>query len=67
MSKSKNNSEPQRKTAEATSDTVFAVLDKLAGEGNNLKVDFDRFTVGFGGIEATVDGALRLDVLHLAK
>jgi hypothetical protein len=67
MSKSKNDREPQRKVAESTSDTVFAVIDKLAGKGNNLKVDFDRFTVGFGGLQATVDGVVRLDVLQLAK
>ena len=67
MSKSKDDREPQRKVAESTSDTVFAVIDKLAGEGNNLKVDFDHFTVGFGGLLATVDGAVRLDLLQLAK
>ena len=59
--------EPQRKTAETLGDTAFAVIDKLAGEGNNLKVDFDHLTVGFGGLQATVDGALRVDVLQLAK
>jgi hypothetical protein len=72
MSKSRNDAvpgpaEPQRKTAETVGDTAFAVIDKLAGQGNNLKLDFDRFTVGFGGLEATVDGALRIDVLQLAK
>ena len=67
MSKSKNDREPQKKTAEASADTALAVIDKLAGEGNNLKVDFEGFKVGFGGLEATVDGALRIDVLQLAK
>lgn len=67
MSKSRKDAEPQRKVAESTSDTVFAVIDKLAGQGNNLKIDFNRLTVGFGGLEATVDGALRIDVLQLAK
>lgn len=58
--------EPQRKTAVTIGDTVFAVLDRLAGEGNNIKVDFERLTVGFGGLQATVDGAVVLDV-ELAK
>lgn len=58
--------EPQRKTAVTIGDTVFAVLDRLAGEGNNIKVDFERLTVGLGGLQATVDGAVVLDV-ELAK
>jgi hypothetical protein len=67
MPKSKKDAESAKKTAETTSEAALAVIDKLAGEGNNLKVDFDRFTVGFGGLEATVDGSLRIDVLQLAK
>jgi hypothetical protein len=59
--------EPQRKTADTVGDTALAVMDKLAGEGNNLKMDFNGFTVGFGGLEATVDGAIRVEVLQLAK
>lgn len=42
--------EPQRKMAVTMGDTAFAVLDKLAGGGNNLRVDFDRLTVGFGSL-----------------
>jgi hypothetical protein len=55
--------EPQRKTADTVGDTALAVMDKLAGEGNNLKMDFNGFTVGFGGLEATVDGAIKVEVL----
>ncbi len=63
----KKHAEPQRKAAVTMGDTVFAVVNKLAGEGNNLKIDFDRLTVGMGPMEATVDGTLKLDVLQLAK
>ncbi len=49
--------------AETVGDTTFAVLNRLAGEGNNLKVDFDSLVIGAGPLQAKISGALVLDVV----
>jgi hypothetical protein len=59
----KKEGEKIQKMAETTGDTIFAVLNKLAGGGNNLKVDFEGLTLGAGPLEARVDGAIVLDVV----
>lgn len=58
--------EPQKQAAATAGDTVFAILDRLAGGGNNLKIDFDDLTVGMGPLEARVNGSVGIDV-ELAK
>ena len=58
----KKEGEKIQKMAEATGDTIFAVLNKLAGGGNNLRVDFDDLTLGAGPLEARVSGAVALEV-----
>ncbi len=58
----KNHAEPQRKTAVTLGDTVYTMLNKPAGEGNRLKVNFDDVSVGYGSLQARVDGAITLNV-----
>jgi hypothetical protein len=63
--KSKNVSRPS--TAETLSDTVIAVLDKLAGKQSDLKLSFEDLTLDLGMMKARVNGAVVLDVVYASE
>jgi endonuclease IV len=52
-----------QRTAETVSDTIIAVLDKLAGKQSDLKLSFEQLTLDTGIMKATVNGAIVLDVV----
>jgi endonuclease IV len=56
-------SESMQRTAETMSDTIIAVLDKLAGKQSDLKLSFEQLTFDTGLMKATVNGAIVLDVV----
>jgi hypothetical protein len=51
------------RTAETMSDTLIAVLDKLAGKQSDIKLSFEQLTLDTGIMKATVNGAIVLDVV----
>jgi hypothetical protein len=51
------------KTAETISDTIVAVLDKLAGTKSDLKLSFEDLRLDAGIFKASVNGAIVLDVV----
>jgi hypothetical protein len=52
-----------QRTAETLSDTVVAVIDKLAGTQSDLKLSFQELTLDTGVMKATVNGAIVLAVI----
>ncbi|HSV48924.1 MAG TPA: hypothetical protein VLH35_01285 [Candidatus Acidoferrales bacterium] len=51
------------RTAETMSETIIAVLDKLAGKQSDIKLSFEQLTFDTGIMKATVNGAIVLDVV----
>ncbi len=51
------------RTAETMSDTLIALLDKLAGKQSDIKLSFEQLTLDTGIMKATVNGAIVLDVV----
>jgi hypothetical protein len=56
-------SDSMQRTAETLSDTVVAVIDKLAGTQSDLKLSFQELTLDTGVMKATVNGAIVLAVI----
>jgi hypothetical protein len=56
-------SDSMQRTAETLSDTVVAVIDKLAGTQSDLKLNFQELTLDTGVMKATVNGAIVLDII----
>jgi hypothetical protein len=56
-------SESMQRTAETVSDTVIAVLDKLAGTQSDIKLSFQELTFDTGVMKATVNGSIVLDIV----
>jgi hypothetical protein len=56
-------SDSMQRTAETLSDTVVAVIDKLAGTQSDLKLSFQELTLDTGVMKATVNGAIVLDII----
>lgn len=52
------------KTSETISETILAVIDKLAGKQSDLKLSFQDLTLEFGMVKAKVNGAIVLDVVY---
>jgi hypothetical protein len=51
------------RTAETMSDTILAVLDKLAGKQSDLKLSFEELTLDTGVMKATINGSVVLDIV----
>jgi len=58
MNKSSQSAET---TAETISDTVIAVLDRLAGKKSDLKLSFEDLTFDTGVFKARVNGSVILE------
>ncbi|MCW4023415.1 MAG: hypothetical protein NWF01_00055 [Candidatus Bathyarchaeota archaeon] len=52
------------KTAQDISDTILAVLDKLAGKQSDLKLSFEDLTLDMGPMKARLNGAIVLDIVY---
>jgi hypothetical protein len=52
------------KTSETISETILAVLDKLAGKQSDLKLSFQDLTLELGMVKAKVNGAVVLDIVY---
>jgi hypothetical protein len=59
MMKSSHSSE--RAAAETISDTIIAVLDRLAGKKSDLKLSFQDLTFDTGVFKARMNGAVVLE------
>jgi hypothetical protein len=64
MEKNEKLSHSIRGTAETLSDTVIAVLDRLAGKKSDIKLSFEDLTLETGIMKAKVNGAIVLDVVY---
>jgi len=51
-------------TAQTISETVIALLDRLAGKKSDLKLSFEDLTLDTGMFKARVNGAVVLDVIY---
>jgi hypothetical protein len=51
------------RTAETMSDTLIAVLDKMAGKQSDIKLSFEQLTLDTGIMRATINGAIVLDIV----
>ncbi|XES76082.1 MAG: hypothetical protein ACBZ72_07795 [Candidatus Bathyarchaeia archaeon] len=52
------------RTSETISETILAVMDKLAGKQSDLKLSFQDLTLEVGVVKAKVNGAVVLDVVY---
>lgn len=57
-----SNKKAMETTAQTISDTIIAVVDKLAGTKSDLKLSFENLTLDTGVFKATMNGAVVLDV-----
>ncbi len=52
------------KAAETMSDTVIAIMDKLAGKKSDIKLSFEDLTLDTGVMKTRVNGAIVLDIVY---
>ena len=52
------------KTAVTISDTLIAVMDKLAGKKSDIKLSFEDLTIETGPMKARLNGAIVLDIVY---
>ena len=55
------------KAAETMSDTVSAVLDKLAGKKSDIKLSFEDLTLDAGMMKVKLNGAVVLDIQYATE
>jgi hypothetical protein len=58
----KKEGEPLQKMGETTADAMDAVLNKLAGPGNSLKINLQDLTVGEAPLQAKISGTMTLNI-----
>jgi hypothetical protein len=59
----KKGTDAMQKTAETLSDTLIALVDKLAGKQSDIKLSFEDLTLETGVMKARINGAIVLDVV----
>ena len=52
------------KAAITMSDTIIAVMTKLAGKKSDIKLSFENLTIEAGPMKAKINGAIILDVVY---
>lgn len=52
---------------ETMSETVIAVLDKLAGKKSDIKLSFEDLNLDLGMVKARLNGAVVLDVVYASE
>jgi len=52
------------KAAMTMSDTIIAVMDKLAGKKSDIKLSFEDLTIETGPMKARLNGSIILDVVY---
>ena len=55
------------KAAETMSDTVIAIMDKLAGKKSDIKLSFEDLTLDTGVMKTRVNGAIVLDIVYASE
>jgi hypothetical protein len=51
-------------TAEIMTNTLLAIIDKLAGKESDLKLSFEDLTLDLGMMKAKLNGAIILDIAY---
>lgn len=54
-----------KRRTEVIADTLLTLIDKLAGKGSNLKLEFQNLNLDAGLLKATLNGAIILDVQYI--
>ena len=52
------------RTSQYLSDTLLAVIDKLAGKKSNLKLSFEDLTLDTGVMKTKLNGSIVLDIVY---
>ena len=52
------------KTSQYLSETILAVIDKLAGKKSNLKLSFEDLTLDTGMMKTKLNGSIVLDIVY---
>jgi hypothetical protein len=60
----KEASRSMEKAAETLSDTVLAIMDKLAGKQSDLKLSFQDLTLEMGMMKTRINGSVVLDLVY---
>jgi len=55
------------KTSEDFGDTLTKIIDKLAGKGSDIKLNFQDLTLEVGMLKAKLNGSIVLDVLYISE
>ena len=48
-------------------ETIIKLIDKLAGKGSDIKLNFNDLTLEVGLLKAKLNGSIVLDVLYVSE
>ena len=48
-------------------DTIIKLIDKLAGKGSDIRLNFQDLTVEAGPLKAKLNGSIVLDILYVSE
>jgi hypothetical protein len=60
----KETAKSMEKTSQYLSETILAVIDKLAGKKSNLKLSFEDLTLDTGMMKTKLNGSIVLDIVY---
>lgn len=55
------------KAAKGFGETLTQLIDKLAGKGSDIKLNFQNLTLDIGRLKVKLNGSVVLDILYVSE